>query len=161
MQVETYEIEDATSEASAMANDAAAVELIEKLGLAGQSSLMNKDTVTRVPYRAMEKQEMLIYRALCDEDVALEQYSADAIPVRVLQVAAHAKETGMFKKLRVWYPSEARIDDPVLVGVITKKLYPDKPEYDSLTSDTFYILARWGKTLLPLEKLAKTPHVSV
>lgn len=156
MQVETYEIEDASSEASAMANDAAALELIEKLGLTGQSSLLNKDTVTRVPYRAMERTEMIVYKALCDEDVKLENYSADAIPVRVLQVAAHAKETGMFNDLRVWYPKEARIDDPVLVGIIRTKLYPNEPQYESLTRDTFYILARWGKTLLSLEKLEET-----
>lgn len=155
MQVETYEIEDATSEASAMANDSAAIELIEKLGLTGQSSIMNKETVTRIPYRAMEAREMLVYRALCDEEAALESYSADAIPLRVLQVAAHAKETQMFSKILVWYPKEARIDDPILIGVIKRKTYPDHVEkwMRELTSDTYYMLARWGKTLLSFEKL--------
>ena len=153
MQVETYEIEDATSEASAMANDAAAVELIEKLGLTGQSSIMNKDTVTRIPYRAMEAREMLVYRALCDAESKLEAYAADTIPLRVLQVAAHAKETQMFTDLRIWYPREARIDDPILIGVIKTRLYPDDDKYASLTKDTFYMLARWGRTLLPFEKL--------
>lgn len=155
MQVETYEIEDASSEASAMANDAEAIELIERLGLSGQQRITNKETVTRIPYRAMEAREMLVYRALCEEDKPLEDYSADAIPLRVLQVAALAKETGMFQKLRVWYPSEARIDDPVLVGVAQRHPHADHPEQwmRNLTSDTFYMLARWGKTLLPFEKL--------
>lgn len=155
VRVETYEIEDASSEASAMANDAAAQELIEKLGLAGQARLMNKETVTRVPYRAMEAAEMLVYKALCDGDAKLEDYSADSIPVRVLQVAAHAKECGMFQQLQVWYPSEARIDGPVLVGIIKTHQYPDHPEkwMRDLAADKFYILARWGKTLLPFEQL--------
>lgn len=155
VQVETFEIEDASSEASAMANDAAAQELIEKLGLSGQSRLLNKETVTRVPYRAMEASELLVYKALCDADAKLEDYSADSIPVRVLQVAAHAKECGMFTQLRVWYPSEARIDDPVLVGIIKTHTYPDHPEkwMREITADKFYMLARWGKTLLSFEQL--------
>lgn len=153
MQVETYEIEDASSEASAMANDVVALELIEKLGLAGQKRISNPDTVTRIPYRVMEAREMLVYKALCDADQKLEDYSADAIPLRVLQVAALAKESAMFGQLRVWYPQEARIDDPLLVGVIKTRMYPDDEKYASLTKDTFYLLARWGKTLLPFEEL--------
>jgi len=153
MQIETYEIEDATSEASAMAKDSAALELIEKLGLTGQLSLMNKETVTRVPYRAMEKAELLVYLALCDQKTAIEKYNADAIPVRVLQCAAFAKETEMFKTLQIWYPSIAKIDDPVLVGTIEKRLYPDDERYANLTSTVYYMLARWGNTLLPFEQL--------
>lgn len=153
MKVETYEIEDAMTEASAMAHDSEALELIEKLGLEGQKKSANTDTATRVPYRAMEEREMQIYKALCDESCALEKYSADAIPLRVLQAAAYAKECGMFHALQVWYPSEAKIDDPILVGVIRKPLYPDDPRYASLTSDKFHMIARWGKELLPLEQL--------
>lgn len=66
MQVETYEIEDVTSEASQMANDSAALELIEKLGMVGQNRLMNKETVTRVPYRNAEE-EIQVYKALNPE----------------------------------------------------------------------------------------------
>lgn len=154
MQVETYEIEDATSAASAMANDSEAMELIARLGLSGQQRISNPETATRIPYRAMEKREMLVYRAVCDEVKALENYDADAIPLRVLQCAALAKETEMFNGgLHVWYPSEARIDDPVLVGIVKTRLYPNDDRYAGLTKDTFYMLARWGKTLLPFEKL--------
>lgn len=47
MKVETYEIEDArSSEASAMAHDSEALELIEKLGLEGQKRSANSDTAT-------------------------------------------------------------------------------------------------------------------
>lgn len=61
----------------------------------------------------------------------------------------------MFAALRVWYPREARIDDPVLIGVVKRHQYPDHAEkwMRELTSDTFYLLARWGKTLPPFEKL--------
>ena len=138
-----------------MANDAEAQELIAKLGLAGQSRLINPDTVTRLPYRAMEAREMLVYRALCDASKKLEEYDVDAIPVRILQVAATAKDCSMFTELQVWYPREARIDDPLLVGVRKAHPYPDHPEkwMREITNDTFFLLARWGKTLLPFEQL--------
>ena len=154
MKVETYEIEDArSSEASAMAHDSEALELIEKLGLEGQKRSANSDTATRVPYRAMEEREAQVYRALCDRTSPIESYSADSIPLRVLQAAAFAKECSMFTRLEVWYPSEAKIDDPILVGVIKTLLYPDDERYRSLTRDTFYMIARWGKELLTFEQL--------
>ena len=147
MQVETYEIEDATSEASQMANDSVALELIEKLGLDGQRRIMNKDTVTRVPYRVAEKEELIVYRALNPEQCKLEDYTLDAIPVRVLQVAAHAKDLDYFKELIVYYPKAGRVDDPLLIGHWEGKL-----DGRTWNSSLFYILARWGKTLLPYEE---------
>ncbi len=66
-QVETFEQEDASvSEATTLATDAAAIELIESLGLKGQQTLINGPTLTRLPYRAMEKREALVYGALFD-----------------------------------------------------------------------------------------------
>lgn len=151
MNVETYEIEDASSDASAMANDAAAAELIEKLGLVGQQAIMNKETLTRVPYRAMEAQEKAVWETLCDAHEKLEHYQAEPIPVRVLQAAAYAKETEMFQRLEVWYPQVAKIDDPILVGIRVEK--DKRPGYDWNTITSFYLIARWGKSLLPFEKL--------
>lgn len=154
MQVETFEIEDSrSSEASAMAHDAAALELIEQLGLKGQKTVTNPETATRIPYRVMEAREMTVYRALCNETSTVENYSGEAIPLRVLQAIAYAKQTNMFARIEVWYPSEAKIDDPIVVGVITKLLYPDDERYASLTRDVFYPIARWGKCLLNLEQM--------
>ena len=153
-QVETFETADAShSDASTMAHDAAAMELIQSLGLEGQKTLVNTDTATRLPYRSMEAAEMLVYKALCDQVAKVESYKGDAIPLRVLQVIAHARELAMFTRLEVWSPSVAKIDDPVLVGVIEELIYPDQPQYSNLKRDVFYILARWGKCLLPLEQL--------
>lgn len=151
MQIETFEIEDASNEASAMANDAAALELIEKLGLTGQRAIMNKETVTRLPYPVMDENEFYVYRALCPKTVPPEEYSIDPIPVRILQVIEHAKSLGCFGRLEIWCPNPAVFrDDPVLVGVVTKK-----SNYGNWNDDTFYMLARWGKVLQPFEKLAE------
>lgn len=154
LQIETFEAEDAShSDATTMATDSEACALIQSLGLKGQEKLVNGTTITRLPYRAMEAREMLVYRALCSETAKVEDYSAEPIPLRVLQVLAHARETGLFERIEVWYPKTAKIDDPVLVGVRKTRTYPDDDRYANLTTDHFHILARWGKTLLPLEQM--------
>jgi hypothetical protein len=151
IQIETFEVEDASvSEATTMATDAAAIELIEQLGLTGQKKLVNGNTVTRLPYRAMEAQEALVYQAICDSKAKVEDYSGEAIPLRVLQVIAHAKSTELFARLEIWFPKEYKIDDPVLVGV---KQEVRNPTYPTWTTDVYYILARWGKCLLSLEQM--------
>jgi len=151
-QVETFEVEDASvSEATTLATDAAALELIEQLGLAGQKSLVNGETITRLPYRAMEAREALVYRALCDATAKVEDYNAEAIPLRVLQVIAHARDTNLFDGgLQVWYPKIHKVDDPVLVGIKREKHISGSYSWNS---DVYYLLARWGKNLQPLEQL--------
>lgn len=145
MQVETYEIEDASSEASQLANDAAALELIEQLNLTGQKEQSNKNTLSRSPYREMLQEEHIVFKALFDRSCPVEQYKAGIIPLRVLQVIAHAKQLGLYRKLEVWYPRTARVDDPVLVGFVGPNDYTGE----------WYLLARWGKALLPFEQLKK------
>ncbi len=154
-QVETYEAEDAShSDASTLAADHEAIELIASLGLKGQEKLVNAGTVTRVPYRAMEAREALVYGTLFDGRSKVEEYSGEAIPLRVLQVIAHARECGLFNGgLVIWHPKTHVVRDPVLIGITKTRTYPDDDRYASLTTDTFYILARWGKALLPLEQL--------
>lgn len=131
-----------------MANDAAALELIEKLGLTGQQKIMNRETVTRVPYRVMEEQEFHVYKALCPRACKIEDYELDPIPVRVLQVAAHAKALDFFKRIEIWCPNPAVFkDDPLLVGIESRK------NEHGWANDHFYLLARWGRVLRPFEEL--------
>jgi hypothetical protein len=143
MLVETYEVEEATSEAAAMAADSEAAEIIAKLELTGQQKLLNPDTVTRFPYRKMTKQEGLVYAILCPVKSKLRDYSDGIIPVRVLQVAAHVSDLGFCNRVEVWHPESADIKDPVLVGV-------NGPEYGD---QELYILARWGAELPPFSEL--------
>lgn len=142
MLVETYEVEEVKTEIGNLAADSEAAELINKLGLEGQSSLLNKETVTRFPYRKMTKEEGFVYSVLCPKKTELAKYSEASIPLRVLQVAAHAKDTAFLDEMVVLYPENADIKDPVLVG------------YKKVGYETHqYILARWGTELEPLSKL--------
>jgi hypothetical protein len=138
MQIETYECEELkSSEATTMAVDAEAIELIEKLGLKGQKSLTNKETLTRDPYREMTKLELYVWRSMCPETTKLDEYRLSPLPLRILQVAAYANELSIYDYLEVWHPRQVK-DDPILVGVPKGEKYGHKR----------HMLARWGETLM-------------
>jgi hypothetical protein len=148
MQIETYEIQLAPSEASGLAMEGASLELIEKLGLVGQKNISKDGNIN--PFRAMEQREMVVYGALCPEKCDIKKYAVDNIPLRILEIADRAMNTGLYARIEVWYPKEARIDDPVLVGVVQQK-----HEYSgggTWTTDKLYLLARWGKMLPSFEQ---------
>jgi hypothetical protein len=141
MKVETYEIEEInSSEASTMAADAEALELIEKLGLEGQKSLTNPNTATRFPYPRMTQVQAVVFGACFPRVVKLEEFSREIIPLRVLQVAAFCKEWPQSAHLEVWHTGVAK-KDPVLVGA------------DSRYSSEKFLLARWGDALPTFEEL--------
>lgn len=140
MQVETFEVQEVT-EAGKEESSAEAIALCEKLGLTGQLERGATQTGDRSPYRKMTEAEARIYGALCPTRTPLEKYGDEPIPLRVLQVAAHAKE--LFSELEIWHPYNADVKDPVLVGL----------KGNSWNKERF-ILARWGAVLESLETLA-------
>lgn len=149
MQVETFECHETASEPIEACEEALA--LVEKLGLTGQQTLKAKlesGFDVRCPYREMTKDEAWVYRVLCPEESKLTEYSRTPIPLRVLQVAAHAQSLGIFRELLVWDRAKAAVKDPVLVGV-----RQNKPGESWNTSH--FILARWGEELEAFVVLAK------
>lgn len=143
MQVETYEIEEIkSSEAATMAADSEAIELIEKLGLAGQRTLVNTDTATRFPYPRMTKVQAVVFGAVFPARDPLSKFDAGIIPVRVLQVAAFCKDFPQTAYLEVWHTGVPR-KDPILVGR-TSQYHSDN-----------YLLARWGDALESFDVLAE------
>jgi hypothetical protein len=150
MQVETFECTETAHEPIEACQEA--VGLMEELGLEGQKELVTKCEKSgfdqRCPYREMTATEAYVYRVLCPEVTPLKTYKRSPIPLRVLQVAAHANSLGIFKELRVWDRASPAVKDPVLVGVITH------PQYDWM-DNKFFILARWGEELEAFAVLAK------
>jgi hypothetical protein len=147
MQVETYEVTELTT-AEREPLDPDAVEMIEALGLEGQRRFVgtagDNETPAVIPYRLMSEEELRVYRTLFPERTALQKYSGEPIPLRVLQVASHAKGLSDLRKLEVWHPKAGtEYRDPLLVGEAGQHSWnPD-----------FYLLARWGDVLLPFEEL--------
>lgn len=141
MLVETYEVTELMADGSLECEEEAK-ELIEQLGLSGQMKLANKETGTRSPYRKMTKDESFVYSRLLPVYTKISDYSDGPIPLRVLQVAAHAKDE--FDELYVWHPSNADVKDPLLVGIKNVSTYEHH----------HYILARWGDVLDAFDKIA-------
>lgn len=145
MQVETFEVTEIDSEGQPEC-EAEALALIEQLGLAGQKKLVSKSDAgdaVRCPYRKMTLDERHVYNAICPKVTKLKDFADSPIPVRVLQVASHAKD--IFDEIFVWSATDADIKDPVLVGRNSPTSY----------SHEYFILARWGEVLEPFDKLLK------
>jgi len=141
MKVETYECSEVASEPIEIAEEAIAI--IESLELEGQRKLVRPKTdesqPARCPYREITAEEEFAYRVLCPTTTALEKYEAGPIPLRVLQIACHAKSLRMFKRLEVWHRAVPAVKDPVLVA--------NTGEYDWSSGAKLFILARWGEEL--------------
>lgn len=141
MHIETYEIEEVTGELDVMAADSEALELCNKLGLAGQIALADKKTDTRFPYPRMTMADIAVYGTLFNARTEIKEYKAGIIPLRVLQVAAFCREHPLIKKLEVWHPKIVK-DDPILVA--------STRDYGE---GELYLIARWGNALEPIAKL--------
>lgn len=148
MQVETFECQETAAEPIEASEEA--VRLIEEMGLTGQRALVGKsktgDRDVRGPYREMTDEERFTYGVLCPEVVSLEKYSRSPIPLRVLQIAAHAKSLGLFNRIKVWDRESVAEKDPVLVAETGQ--YEWSPE-------KVFILARWGEELETFSVLLK------
>lgn len=145
MNVETFEQTEVVGGKIEEENSPEAIGLIETLGLKGQAALTTKtidEVDVRCPYRAMTKKEIRVYSTLYPDKVQIEDYRESMIPLRVLQVAAHAKNLQIYKKVEVWCETGKPVD-PVLVGIIKTGDY----------SEDTHILARWGDALESFEVL--------
>jgi hypothetical protein len=142
MNVEVYTTEETTRNQ----DDIAEVKtLIESLGLDGQRQFVEVPAGSINPYRRMTADEQFIYETLMPNTCKPEKYTADLIPLRVLQVLAHARSLEYFDELTVRYPALGQ-DDPVLIGT---KNNPGG------TPNDLFILARWGEALKPVHELMR------
>jgi hypothetical protein len=139
MQVETYECSETAAEPIEACEEAVQIDL----GLDGQKSLVKPGEdaqPARCPYRAMTKEEEFVFGVLCPTQTNLKRYEAGPIPLRVLQVAAHAISLDIYKDLQVWHVGERPDPDPVLVGIVAD------PQY-TYSIKARHLLARWSDEL--------------
>ena len=140
--VETFECPETAAEPIEATEEAIAI--IESLGLEGQQTLIKQPDeceegfATRNPYRLIRKDERFVYGVLCPKQTLLATYKDSPVPLRVLQVAAHASE--FFTRLWVLHQPEVEEKDPVLIGCGGDSDY-------SVDWKTAHILARWGEEL--------------
>lgn len=108
--------------------------LIEKLGADGQKLFYQSDSLVPFPYRKMTPTEHAVYKTMLPIREELKKYNAGPVPLRVLQIAAHASEQ-MPGTLIIWHQGAGK-DDPLLT-------LREGNEY----SGSYYLLARWADEL--------------
>ncbi|MDE2097266.1 MAG: hypothetical protein KGL39_08495 [Patescibacteria group bacterium] len=153
MQIEIYKVEETNDELSGIVADVNAIELIEKLGLSGQKTLVDNKKLTRVAFRRMTEVEREVYSLLFPEKTRVTEFNTEIIPVRVLEALNEATEQEQFCYFEVWHAA-TRKDDPILVGVQGK---PDPQTWnkDYVNVTGHFIIARWGEALQPFKVLCQ------
>jgi hypothetical protein len=144
--IETFECSETAAEPIEASEEA--IRLLEELGLSGQQELVRpkaEKPAARCPYREMTQEEFFAYSVLCPKKVNITKYDASPIPLRVLQVAAHANSLEIFHELEVWDRENVELKDPVLVAYGKGDSWNRKR----------YILARWGEVLETFSVLLK------
>lgn len=157
MQVESFECVETASEPIEATEEALA--LIESLGLEGQKEFCSERNghATRSPYRKITQEEFFVYRTLCPQRTKLHEYSDGPIPLRVMQIAAHATQLKIGPYLHVWHRAILAVKDPVLVATDSEYI----SEWSDRFSDKIWILARWGEELETFHTLIERAAASV
>lgn len=129
MKIEEYAVE--TCPQSEEFTDEAKA-LVEKLGASEQHRFY--DRAQPAAYRKMTPLEYAVYKVVLPERQEIKDFKACPIPLRVLQIGAHAQEC-LSGTLVVWHAGEGK-DDPLLT-------LRDGHSYNG----TYYLLARWATEL--------------
>lgn len=151
-QVETFECTETAAEPIEASEEA--IGIIETLGLEGQKELVATKPsghAGRVPYREITDEEFAVYSILCPNQSPIERYDSAPIPLRVLQVAAHAKQCLPKSKLIVMDRESVTVHDPVLIAEV--------PDPAASWRSKRFILARWGDVLESFPVLLKRAAV--
>jgi len=127
-------------------------EYVETLSLSGQEKLRAKEK-SPIPFPAMTVEMQRVYEILCPKKCKIAEYSKDAIPLRVLGLAALSVQEQYFGELQIWAADTK--PDPILVGVHIKRVpYTYSTAADGCTDEkTLYIIARWGDELRAFSEL--------
>ena len=139
MEIESYLVESAEELIANPDELKEYTELVEKLELTGQQELIGQGG-TPIPFQAMDVSTKRVLETLFPEKKSVSLYRGEMIPLRVLSLIALAKQENYFDLIQIWY--KPNTDDPVAVGI-----------KGSQWSGEYYLIARWGKALLPMEQL--------
>lgn len=108
-----------------------ALALLEKLGAENQFRFYKQDGAV-CPYRKMSPMEHAVYTLVLPVREPIAKFKACRIPLRVLQIGAHAAEH-LQGELIIWHQGEGK-DGPLLT-------LREGSEY----AGSYYLLARWAE----------------
>jgi hypothetical protein len=127
----------------------AAIELLEKIGMEGQLSMVKEieGERKRQNFREMTADERFVFEVLCPQKIKLEDYKRCPVPLRVLRRIQEAVASGMFEKIEIWDKTDQSVKDPVVVGITSVP--------GSSWNKTYHPIARWGAELDEMPAMIK------
>lgn len=151
MQTEVYDERELNSQTLEPEKDEEALAIISELGLAGQTS--DENQTKRICYPQPTKDQAFVIMALFPKRTAIKDYSAGAIPLRVLKEMRSYLIENPTHQLFICHQAPAVVKDPVLLA------YPgefphNNPDYIELVRCR--MIARWGDTLESWDNLMET-----
>ena len=151
MQIETYLQENCSTEAAILAEDSEHQDLVESLGLNGQKRLREAASDNIIPFPIMTAEKYQVYTLCFPERCSPKDFIVETIPTRVLKLLKFVQDQNLFTNLVIHATSSATVVDPVLIGTLDIK----HPTHNYTERTNYYLLARWGNSLLPFTELVK------
>lgn len=151
MQIETYLQENCSTEAAILAEDSEHKDLVESLGLNGQKRLRKAASDNIIPFPIMTAEEYQVYTLCFPERCTPEDFIVETIPTRVLKLLKFVQNQNLFTEFIIHSTPSATVVDPVLIGALAIK----HPTHNYTERTNYYLLARWGNSLLPFTELVK------
>lgn len=173
-QVETFVIE----ENAELIYDGEALEnwkeLVEDLGLKGQTNIVKTETSSPIPFLHLKKGMVETLKTLLPREYKVEDFDVTPIPLEILKLVALAKKEEYFESIFVWY--DDKNPDPAVVGVnfiyysinngIWENRHPSKSSAQAeMTANgwqgepyrtydgEFYLIGKWGDVKQTFDEL--------
>lgn len=124
-----------------------ALDILKELGLEKQIALYDKSSgaTEAFKYVPATTEQISVYLSNFPNVHKLEDFNLEVIPHRVLEILRDAKNTGKFANFGIMCDNATIKEDPVLFGAIKSGEH----------TYTYYLLARWGRSLAPYSELKK------
>lgn len=123
-------------------------ELCFHLGMEGQLSTIKRSsddetsTGNPIPYMAINKRWLKIFKTLCPDKIEYKKYKFSTVPLDGLKEILLCVHQKYFDVVEIWWDNVVK--DPLIIGIINGKYSSDKQHY---------LIGRFGDEILPLEML--------
>ena len=150
MEIETFDHKEVSADGSEI-KDFEIFKQVKESDFDGQEDLfVEKDgEVTAFPFAPMSDTEEQVYEAILPESTSVDRFSEELVPLRVMEI--YERFSSLFSSVKIWTREKEAIEDPVMVGRV--KSWDSDLNHDAPGGR--YLLARWGKELMPFEQIKK------
>lgn len=108
----------------------------------------------KLEFGRLTAEEAGVYSVICPDKKTINANKILEYPMpdRCLEIVKMTLQDNLFIRYDIWESEMAEVYDPILIG---RKVEPSRP-YS--WADTLFLIARWGKELLPFNELKTIAH---